>query len=254
MGLTVNYIQEANISKTDFSKYRLLFVGDERFKNPSAIPIWKFPTVIDSFYHGPEWGITDSDGVSQLGRNTPMSVKMAGTDDIIEVYTQGTYDFTTLAIPYYYLSFNNKVPTMQQVAGTYSGDSYNLGDVISYGNAGIHLDNGRITQANICFFGIVTSKYWTDDAKIMFENCVRFVGSRCSEDSDCGEDIIGDKYCGSEKGIFQNTTEFMCNNPGSVLSKCVNTTTAKLFDECLDDELCFDNDKCKKIECFNNSQ
>jgi len=62
LNLTVDKIQESKIFSTNFSKYKLLFVGDERFTEPKKIPVNKYPTIVTNYYHGPEWGLTDADG------------------------------------------------------------------------------------------------------------------------------------------------------------------------------------------------
>jgi len=174
INLSVDLIQENKIPSTNLSKYRLIFVGDERFKTPKNIPIGKYPTVVSNYYHGYDWGLTDNDGVSKLGRTEPMSVKL-NNSIVVQVYNQGVFDSSTVAIPYYYLGKNDKAQEMNQIAGTYSGNGYDLGDVISYANKGTHLVNGKTTLGNTCFFGIVESDYWTQDAKSMFLECLTFV-------------------------------------------------------------------------------
>ena len=41
-GLTVDLVENDNIALTDFSQYRILYVGDERFSNAAQIPVNNF--------------------------------------------------------------------------------------------------------------------------------------------------------------------------------------------------------------------
>ena len=251
MGFTVDFIQEKDFATTDFSQYRFIFVGDERFSKPNLIPITKFPSVITNYNNGPDFGLTDSDGISSLGRDEIMSITV--NDSVIPVYTQGVYSNSNqVAIPYFYLGKNDKAPQLIHVVGTYSGSTNNhdLGDVISYGAPGTYLQNGKITEANICFFGIVASDYWTDDAKQMFNDCVAFVSSKCSQDSDCGTNETGDNYC-IGKGIYDNVTHFICVNPGKANSECEAQTDVEPVRNCSD--LCIGG-MCEVSPCHNDSE
>ncbi|MBS3079124.1 putative metal-binding motif-containing protein [Candidatus Pacearchaeota archaeon] len=245
LNLSIDLIQESKVASTNLSKYKFIFVGDERFTNPSMIPIGKYPTVITNYYHGYVWGLTDNEGISNLARSEPMSVKQNGS--IIQVYTQGVYDYNSVGIPYYYLGKNDKSSEMTQIAGTYSGNSYDLGDVISYSKKGTHLVNGKLTNGNICFFGIVESDYWTEDAKKMFLNCLNFVGSVCSNNSDCPATTNSSKYC-IGKGVYQNTTDYSCLNNCTIQSKCLANVVANKITEC---DVGCSNGAC--VKCYNNS-
>src|SRR3989344_1110348 len=61
LGLKVDNISISKVSSTDFSKYRIIYVGDERFSNPNIIPITNNPTIISNYYHGSDWGLTDNE-------------------------------------------------------------------------------------------------------------------------------------------------------------------------------------------------
>ncbi len=77
MNLSVDLIQEKNLTQ-NFSKYKFIFVGNERFKNYKKIPINDFPSVIDNHYFGYRWGITDRDGISRLASTKSLSVNKDG--------------------------------------------------------------------------------------------------------------------------------------------------------------------------------
>src|SRR3989344_8514456 len=60
IGLSVDTIKASQVSQTDFSQYRLIFVGDEKFSNPGLIPVNDYPSIIANYYHGRDWDITDA--------------------------------------------------------------------------------------------------------------------------------------------------------------------------------------------------
>ncbi|VVB77927.1 Putative metal-binding motif protein [uncultured archaeon] len=233
MGLTVETIPATKIATTDFSKYKLIFVGDERFTDSLKIPVGKYPTVVTNYYYGYQWGLTDFDGISELARTEPLSVRINSTEQVIQVYTEAKYDImNNVAIPYYYLGNNDKAAGLFQAAGTYSGNAYNLGDVISYAEKGTRLSNGKTTNGRVCFFGIVESDYWTEDAKQMAMDCIGYVATVCNHDSDCGNEVIGYPYC-EDNDIFKDKIKPICENPGTVLSNCSFETTSTKLDNCI---------------------
>ena len=286
-GLSVNTIQENKISTTDFSKYKIVFVGDELFDNPSKIPIGQRPTIISNYYHGAVFGLTDNDGISQLANNKPLNVNK--NSQIIQVYTDAFYQSgSSLAIPYYYLADENKASGFVKTAGTYTGSAgLDIGDVISYASAGTQLVNGKTLNSKVCFYGLETIKngkrssdYWTPAAKQMFEECVAFTGSQCSNDNDCNDsDAYTKDTCLNPGQInsqctYQNITCFndnectdgnertvdQCVNPGQTSSYCRNTEVNCLYDlDCgatgyIEENFCFSDDVYKNFQnasCIN---
>ncbi len=172
LGLSVDLIQE-NKMPLNFSEYRIIFVGDENFVNPSKIPVHDNPSIIANYYHGSLFGLSDNEGVSQLASTDPLTVV---TDNrILRVYTTAR-DGRGIALPYYYIDRANKAPALERIAATEttsSGDKF--GDVISYVKAGSNLFNRKSAKENICFFGITKSSYWTADARKLFDDCIGFV-------------------------------------------------------------------------------
>ncbi|MBS3080567.1 putative metal-binding motif-containing protein, partial [Candidatus Pacearchaeota archaeon] len=234
LGLTVELISEKAIP-SDFSKYKFIFVGDERFNNIQKIPVGEVPSIISNYYFGHEFGLTDKDGVSQLAASSPLNVKKGG--NVIQVYTKAT--FNGVSIPYYFLANENKVPQMATVAGAYTGDGI-IGDVISYAKSGTDLLNGKDSQGNICFFGIIESNYWTKEARNMFKECTEFVGVSCKTNSDCPAVKKGEPYC-KDDNVYQDIEKFECLNPGTFKSQCVDDVESKLLKDC---ESGCNNGKC----------
>ncbi|MFH0712098.1 MAG: hypothetical protein V1889_03235 [archaeon] len=231
LGLSVDKINEKNLYGLDFSDYKMIFVGDERFRNEGRIPIYDKPTVIANYYHGEEFGLTDYDGVSKLAGTEPLKVKKGGK--ILQVYTQSEYKLGGISIPYYYLDDENKVPEAESVARTYTGgeNGYDFGDVISYIGSGTKLVNGKTTRGNICFFGIIESDFWTAAARDMFKDCVGYVATACGSDLDCPNDDVGGLYCLADD-VYQDVREFRCENAGTVKSECVDDLNSELVENC----------------------
>jgi len=227
--LDVDLIQENDIPD-NIKEYKILFVGDERFRNLEDIPVGEMPTILSNYYFGEDWGLTDSDGISKLGSNSELKVKI--NNKIVQVYTQAKYPGRNIAIPYYYLDEHNVREGMEKIAGTYTGSNYDFGDVISYANAGTNLNNGHLIEDKLCFFGIVESEFWTDAAKEMFKDCVDFVGLTCEKNSDCPSDKLGELYC-KNGDVYQDESNFKCKNPGSVNSKCEEKVNENLIEDCL---------------------
>ena len=225
LGFNVELINEKNIPN-DLSNYKFVYLGDERYRNEDEIKIWKYPAIISNYFYGDDWGLTDRDGISKLASNSPLSVKIG--NQIIQVYNKAKFN-NGIGIPYYYLSEENKVNELEMIAQTYTGNGNDMGDVISYGSAGLELENGEVVEDNICFFGIIESDYWTEDVIGLLEECVEHVSDICT-DENCGTITCNnDNDC--EDGNDQTTD--ICLNPGSIDSTCTHENV-----------LCLDNNDC----------
>ena len=258
--LSVDKIQVSQVSQTDFSQYRLIFVGDERFRNPGLIPISKYPSIVSNYYNGKDWGLTDNDGVSKLAGSKPLSVRK--NNQVIQVYTNAFFnEGSSVAIPYYYLGNENKAQGFVKHAGTHTGDQdVDLGDVISLANESARLKNGQITSDRICYYGIVESDFWTPAAKQLFEDCVGFVASACFKDSDCGGNFTSELYCNG-KDVYKDISIPFCENPGTIESTCSAESTPVLVEqcvnaciggacvECTEDSHCDDNNSLTEDMC-----
>ena len=223
LGLTVDLIQEES-QPYNYNNYRFIFVGDENFKR--NIPINSYPSIVASYYNTDTWGLTDHEGVSQLGATHPLSVLINSHQ--YQVYTQAT--IAGVAIPYYYLDQGNKAPNMQQVAATETTASgYKVGDVISYAPAGAQLMNGHTQQGKLCFYGITKSSYWTPKAKDLFKGCVNYVAAECSSDNDCPSPSTSAPFCqGSD--VYETQTTYTCVN--GLLANCEPHETISLLEDC----------------------
>lgn len=171
---TVTFINERDLPK-DFSKYDIIFVGNENFIKKSLIPVNDYRTILVNGYNPRDWGITDRDGVSQLGSTSPLKVITGGQQ--VQVYTKA-FKVKRISIPYYFLDEKNKAKNLTQIATTVPSQSgKKFGDVIAYAQPNTPLFRGKVQKQKLCFFGISESNYWTPAAKNMFNNCINFVAS-----------------------------------------------------------------------------
>ena len=217
LGLSVEKIQEEHLL-SDFSKNKLIFLGDENFKNIKKISeiISQNPSVIVNSYHGKDLGLTDNDGISQLGSTGPLSVVKNGGS--VQVYTSARSHKGT-SVNYFYLDTLNKAHSLLSIAFTETTSSgYKFGDVIAHASAGSLLTNGKAAKKNICFFGISESDFWTSSARKLFEDCVRFAAVTCSSDSQCPVQTKSQPFC-SQNTISLNKTSYFCENPCEATSK-----------------------------------
>lgn len=240
MNLSVDLISSTLVKRTDFTKYSLIFIGDELFRNPEDIPVMRFPTIISNFYHTDTWGLTDFDGASKLASNSPLNVKKGS--QIIQVYTQAFFrEGSSFAIPYYFLDDNNRLKSSISAARTYTGNNFDFGDVISHIPAGARLKNGKVSEKKACFFGIIESTYWTEQAKQLFMDCVNFVQVIvCSQNSDCGNET-SQLIC-LNSNLTEETTKSVCINPGRKDSFCKQEQSKKLIEQC--------SNSCENGQCI----
>jgi len=161
MGLNVKIIQSKNIPLNNFSKYKFIFIGDNRLTNVKYIPT-NLPMVFANHYYGKQLGFMKKGKVSKLTSNSPMQINKNG--ELIKVYTKSGSSFFKKRLSLYYLSNKYGDGYMNSIAIPYTGSKKILGDVIAYSKTN-----------NKCFFGITKTKYWTPESKELFKACVNFV-------------------------------------------------------------------------------
>jgi len=223
MGLSVDVVESKNVKDVNFSDYRIIFVGDERLRNVKYIPVDKYPSVIANRYYGKAFGLSRA-GISKLSSTSCLKIKKG--IDLIGVYMSPYFWFKKINLAYYYIPVRYSNGLMDSIATTFVGYDEELGDVIAYSNSGV----------NKCFFGIVETDYWTDDAKNLFKDCVGFALSYsapvCYSDSDCGGDgFVKEKYC-VNNSVFQEYLNYKCNNPGIKDSYCESFSEDKFIEDC----------------------
>jgi len=246
-GLSVELINENTLPR-DFSGYKVIFVGDEIFTKEDLIPVNDFPSIIVNYYHSDTWGFTDNDGVSQLAANHPLSVVKNG--QMIQVYTMSGNGIGGAALPYYFLDVENKAPSLETIALTeVTSSGSDFGDVISVAHTGAQLFNGKTQNANLCFFGIVKSDFWTPSARAMFQDCIGHVVSTCQVDTDCPASVLTEEPFCQSGDVYQNERTNTCQNFG-LENQCVPADGAVLIEDCQFG--CFDGE-CIVPNCVENT-
>src|SRR3989344_2630535 len=137
-------------------------------------------------------------------------------------YNGNYFGFTDRAgISYCYLSKNNKKDNVIGIASVYTGRK-SKGDVVAY-------YDGNIRK---CFFGIIESKYWSEDSKRLFRDCVNFVKEEKIDDINIIENyansINGIRIKNEETGkyLLNEISQLMCGKKYKIDYKTVNDGTS----------------------------
>lgn len=178
LNFTYDIIQEPQIASTNFSKYKVVLVGEGNFRtNANLIPVNTKPSLIVNTYHMNTWNWI-SDGVSQVASSQPLKANVVDNKSLLvqgiplnfQVYTQARYDGHN--IPMYYLPKSKISTKINKVVST---ENDKLNSVIAVTKKGTVLKNGKVSNARGVFFGITESTYWTADSKKLFKNSLKWL-------------------------------------------------------------------------------
>ena len=189
-GLTYDVITEANLTSTNFSKYKILLVGNDNFVNFENIPVEKYNSLIMNSYHfyqkgifqisDSQWGWSSARGSASsptnVRFNTLNTTLIEGIPESFKAYTVQDIDVNT-----YYLK-GNKATGSKMMVRVDSGISGNA--VIALAYPGTKYLNGKTGNARSLFFGIVEPKYWTIQSRQLFRNSLDWVLIGEDNDSD----------------------------------------------------------------------
>ena len=175
MNLSVDLIDSKNIPGFDFSKYEFIFVGDDRIKNSKYIP--EFPIVIANGYYGKDFGISKKNSIKKIAANSPLEI--IREENLVQVYDSSRFKSRRVNLAYYYISEKYQ-DNLVSVATVELGSDSETGNVIAYSSG----------ETKKCFFGITETKYWTNDAKELFKDCVGFVFEGEPPSPVCGNTIL----------------------------------------------------------------
>lgn len=161
LGLEIVLIDDDKIRQTNFSEYRAIFVGDEYLKNIKSLPKDSLPVIIANKYYGKDFGFLARGVISQMSSNSILRVDEES--EIVKVYNRNVFKLGGPNLFYYYIPTKSQKAGLQILATTENGHP-KLGSVVAYSNS----------TSNKCFFGIIKSQYWTEDARELFEDCVSY--------------------------------------------------------------------------------
>ncbi|MEA3329748.1 MAG: hypothetical protein U9Q06_03310 [Nanoarchaeota archaeon] len=211
LGLSSEFIQCKNVGLIDFSDYDLIFVGNEWLSCAGEIPVSEYASVIMNGRNTKDFGLAGRRGISRGSSRAPLK----SNEELFKAYTQLKYN-GKYSLSIYYLSQYSDYG-FNKIAESFMGDKLDLGAVVAHINSGTDLVNKKTAQENICFFGITETKYWTDETKELFKDCVEFViGEEIEDDGeDEGEEesegevhdvMLDEEYADSVSGIrIENT-------------------------------------------------
>lgn len=218
LNFSVDLIQE-NTMPASFENYTFIFIGDESFRKP--LPITNYSSLVINPLIGQVSGLTDSDGISRLtASQLPLNIIFKGK---LQPAYNSSKDNRGIFISYYFLDNKNKAKSLKRFASTPpTGAGQDLGDVISFAKKNQTLFNKKVTQGNICFFGIADTRYWTNLSQELFRTCAKFSAGLenpiiCSSDLECFTD---------------DATTPTCVNPGTTESYCSNQLHCTLPTQC----------------------
>ena len=217
LGLSYDVINNNDASITNFSKYKMILVGDEFFSNTNEIPVNDFNSLIVNTYHIEDWGLSKKNP-SKTAASQPLSIRnrdlnkyvVQGLNEYVDVYTS-CCSGNGLNLPLYFLSRLDRFLSLYVVSSTISN---NLDGVITISLPGTRLFNNDVTKGRTLFFGITETRYWTNDAKELFKRSLIFTINGNDKDNDGFSGVIvGGLDCDdNDRNINPNATEVAYDN------------------------------------------
>ncbi|MEK6897436.1 MAG: putative metal-binding motif-containing protein, partial [Nanoarchaeota archaeon] len=199
-GLTYDVIRESNLTSVNFSKYRMLLVGNDNFDDFTKIPAEKYNSLIISEYNS-QWGFSLRRGLvtspTSIRFNTLSTTLSDGVQEIFKAYFLHDINVNT-----YYLSGKKAtgIKLIARIDGRISSDS-----VVALAYPGTKYLDGKTGEKRSLFFGIVTPKYWSVDSRQLFRNSLDWV--LIGEDND-DDGFYSDEDCDdSNSGINPDEVE-----------------------------------------------
>ncbi|MBI2629241.1 hypothetical protein HYW74_04105 [Candidatus Pacearchaeota archaeon] len=208
-GYSYDIIQETQIQSTNFSDYRLVFVGDDLFGSLNVDRLSNIITqhnslIFNSKYFATKWGWSASSGQTGASflqlRNNKINITITeGLNDLFFAYTN-----TPATVNAYYLS--GKKPVLKKVSigeNAASGETF-----VAYVQPNTLMLNGKIASKRSLFFGLTETAYWSGDTRNLFRNSLAW--------SINGQDRDGDGFfdndCNDDNAnINPNATEIKYN-------------------------------------------
>lgn len=162
--LTYKLIDDSAVATTDFSKYRVILIGDEIINN---VPVNSYKSMIVN----PDYYDFCSSDVGSVSSSQPLAIYNGWGNEITNGLPVKTNGYTSGgSIPVYYL--NRLSSGCNKVSSLYN-------DLTDY--VVVSKDNPRRV-----FFGITRTSYWTTESKQLFKNSLKWILQ--------GDDMDGDGY------------------------------------------------------------
>ena len=155
LNYTYNLIDDSQVSSTNFSKYKMILLGNE---NIVGVPVDKYSSLIVNPDYYSNWSrsrvtITGNQPLTAINRNSTSRITN-GIGLEFRVYTRGG-----VSTPMYLLS-GQKSSGVAKIVTTNDLSQYII---------------ATKTNPRKVFFGITESNYWTNDSKKLFKNSIKWV-------------------------------------------------------------------------------
>jgi len=173
LGLTYSIILESQLPSTDFSKYKMILIGDQNIADAKNIPTEKYPSLIlNSFNYYKKSTLDYQLGLSgSRGSTSNKKVNVLSNDPLTANLPASFNAYTSSSSPtIYYLKGNKPTGIKILLSGSLSSDA-----VVASLSPGEVLLNGKTLEERNLFFGITKPQFWAPETKTLFSNSIHWV-------------------------------------------------------------------------------
>ncbi len=202
LGYSYKVFFESDIATTDFSKYRLLIIGNQKFTDPSVVSYYKYKTItMNSFHGGDDFGWSS---VALSLKTSPAGLTVqARSNEIVQGLPLDFNTYTTSSPNV--VAFNLKGNKPAGTVIVVSAVNNNADAFLATLEKGRRMLNGKTLLERNVFFGAANAQYWTPQTKKLFENSMKWLLS--SEDLD-GDGFKTDLDCNdNDASVHPGATE-----------------------------------------------
>lgn len=168
MGFTVDIIDAAHLSSTNFANYTFSVIGYGLFSDISYMPVNKYPCLIlntnnlKDFHWSSTYGTRS--GYKDAYINDPSHQITKDMSSISLMYSS--------VVPYYVLPKASKAVNLKTLASVISDHN---DAIVAAAEKGTKLRDNFVSNAKGVFFGLNNYQYWTADAEKIFRNSITWL-------------------------------------------------------------------------------
>jgi hypothetical protein len=177
LNLTTDVIDDSNITSTNFSKYRMIIVGDGNLANYQSIPVNSIPSLVLT---------TNANVISAFNWST--SVSSTTVTGWVSVYTSNTSHFITNGFPTTFNDYTTStggshghkyLPTppsrSRNITTILSNNGLNTEQVLGIVEENKKVLNNVVTKAKGVYFGINEVNIWSSYSETAFRNSITWL-------------------------------------------------------------------------------